>query len=261
MNDVDMHNRSDLKLIISSATMDAAIVSKSLYETRIFMIPGQMFPVDIYYTKSHEADYVDATGMQSLVVMPVSQAAANQLAGKAGRTQPGRCFWLFTAWSFQHELNASTVPEILVLMLKSLGINELLHFDFMDRPPADALIRALEQLSALGALNDRGELTKLGRRMAEFPLEPMLSKPVIASEKYECVSEVLLTVLMLSEKAVHVDKVRLNFARGGGWDHISLLHCYSDWASTTDYSIPSWCFENFVQVRSIRRGRDVREQL
>ncbi len=47
-------------------------------------------------------------------------------------------------------------------MLKSLGINDLLHFDFMDRPPADALIRALEQLYALGGLNDRGELTKLG---------------------------------------------------------------------------------------------------
>ena len=49
-----------------------------------------------------------------------------------------------------------------VLMLKSLGINDLLHFDFMDKPPAETLMRALEQLYALGALNDRGELTKLG---------------------------------------------------------------------------------------------------
>jgi pre-mRNA-splicing factor ATP-dependent RNA helicase DHX16 len=378
--------RSDLKLIISSATMDAEKFSKYFDDASIFMIPGRMFPVDIYYTKSPEADYVDAavvtvlqihvsqplngdvlvfltgqeeietaaeiltqrtrnlgsrikelmicpvyanlpsdqqakifektpkgtrkvvlatniaetsltidgicyvidtgfnkqksfnarSGMESLVVTPVSQAAANQRAGRAGRTQPGKCFRLFTAWSFQHELDANTVPEILrtnlgnvVLMLKSLGINDLLHFDFMDRPPADALIRALEQLYALGALNDLGELTKLGRRMAEFPLEPMLSKAVIASEKYECVSEVLSTVSMLSlgasvfyrpkEKAVHADTARLNFARGGGGDHISLLRCYSDWAST-DYST-SWCFENFVQVRSIRRARDIREQL
>lgn len=378
--------RSDLKLIISSATMDAEKFSKYFDDASIFMIPGRMYPVDIYYTKSPEADYVDAavvtvlqihvsqplngdilvfltgqeeietaaeiltqrtrnlgsrikelmicpvyanlpsdqqakifektpkgsrkvvlatniaetsltidgicyvidtgfnkqksfnarTGMESLVVTPVSQAAANQRAGRAGRTQPGKCFRLFTAWSFQHELEANTVPEILrtnlgnvVLMLKSLGINDLLHFDFMDRPPADALIRALEQLYALGALNDRGELTKLGRRMAEFPLEPMLSKSVIASEKYECVSDVLSTVSMLSlgasvfyrpkEKAVHADTARLNFARGGGGDHIALLRCYSDWAST-DYST-AWCFENFVQVRSIRRARDIREQL
>lgn len=378
--------RTDLKLIISSATLDAEKFSKYFDDANIFMIPGRMFPVDIYYTKTPEADYVDAcvvtvlqihvsqpvggdilvfltgqeeietaaeilsqraknlgtripeliicpifanlpsdqqakifeatpkgsrkvvlatniaetsltiegityvvdcgfnkqktynarSGMESLVVTPISQAAANQRAGRAGRTQPGKCFRLFTAWSFQHELDPNTVPEILrtnmgnvVLMLKSLGINDLLHFDFMDRPPADALIRALEQLYALAALNDRGELTKLGRRMSEFPLDPMLSKTVIASEKYKCTSEILSTVAMLSlgasvfyrpkEKAIHADTARLNFARGGGGDHIALLRCYTDWAST-DYN-QNWCFENFVQVKSMKKARDIREQL
>lgn len=70
-------------------------------------------------------------------------------------------------------------------MLKSLGINDLIGFDFMDPPPTETLMRALEQLFALGALNDRGELTKLGRRMAEFPLDPMLSKMILASEQYK----------------------------------------------------------------------------
>lgn len=381
-----VRHRSDLKLIISSATLDAEKFSKYFDDASIFMIPGRMFPVDIYYTKAPEADYVDASvvtvlqihvtqplngdilvfltgqeeietaaeildkkakhlgsriaelvicpifanlpsdqqakifsktpkgarkvvlatniaetsltidgicyvidsgfnkqksynarsGMESLVVTPVSQAAANQRAGRAGRTQPGKCFRLFTAWSFQHELEPNTIPEILrtnmgnvILMLKSLGINDLLHFDFMDRPPADALIRALEQLYALGALNDRGELTKMGRRMAEFPLDPMLSKAVIASEKYKCTSEVLSTVAMLSlgasvfyrpkEKAVHADTARLNFARGGGGDHITLLRCYTEWAAT-DFN-QTWCFENFVQVREMKKARDIREQL
>ena len=72
-----------------------------------------------------------------------------------------------------------------VLMLKSLGINDLMNFDFMDPPPTETLFRALEQLYALGALNDKGELTKLGRRMAEFPLDPMLAKMLIASETYK----------------------------------------------------------------------------
>lgn len=210
------------------------------------------------------------------MVTPISQAASNQRAGRAGRTQPGKCFRLFTAFSFQNELDANTVPEILrtnmcnvVLMLKSLGINDLLNFDFMDSPPADTLIRALEQLYALGALNDRGELTKLGRRMAEFPLDPMLSKSVIAAEKYKCVKEILSTVSMLSigssvfyrpkDKAVHADTARMNFARGGGGDHISLLRCYTEWAETS-YSI-QWCFESFIQVRSMRKARDIREQL
>ena len=72
-----------------------------------------------------------------------------------------------------------------VLMLKSLGISDLMNFDFMDPPPTETLFRALEQLYALGALNDHGELTKLGRRMAEFPLDPMLAKMVIASGEME----------------------------------------------------------------------------
>ena len=63
----------------------------------------------------------------------------------------------------------------------------MIHFDFMDPPPPETLIRALEQLYALAALNDDGDLTKLGRRMAEFPVDPMLSKVIIKSEHYKCV--------------------------------------------------------------------------
>ena len=378
--------RSDLKLIISSATLDAEKFSKYFDDCSIFMIPGRMFPVDIYYTKSPEADYVDAavvtvlqihvtqplngdilvfltgqeeietaaevlalrtknlgsrideliicpiyanlppeqqakifdatpkgtrkvvlatniaetsltingicfvidagfakqksfnakSGMESLVVTPISQAAANQRAGRAGRTQPGKCFRLYTAYSFQHEMDPNTIPEILrtnmgnvVLMLKSLGINDLINFDFMDRPPAQTLIVALEQLYALGALNDRGELTKLGRRMAEFPLDPMLSKALISSEKYKCTSEVLSIIAMLSlgasvfyrpkEKAIYADTARLNFARGGGGDHMALMRCYAEWAAI-EYST-QYCHENYIQVRSMRKARDIREQL
>lgn len=89
------------------------------------------------------------------------------------------------------------MPEIqrtnlgmVVLLLKSLGINDLIGFEFLDPPPGETLMRALEMLYALGALNDRGELTKLGRRMAEFPVDPMLSKAIISSEKYGCTDEV-----------------------------------------------------------------------
>jgi pre-mRNA-splicing factor ATP-dependent RNA helicase DHX16 len=84
-------------------------------------------------------------------------------------------------------------------MLKSLGIDQLLEFDFMDPPPAETIIRALEQLYALGALNDRGELTKIGRQMAEFPTDPMLAKAILAADKYGCVEEVLSIVSMLGE--------------------------------------------------------------
>jgi len=182
---------------------------------------------------------------------------------------------LYTAWAYHNELEENNVPEIqrtnlgnVVLLLKSLGINDLIHFDFMDPPPAETLIRALEQLYALGALNDRGELTKTGRRMAEFPLDPMLSKMLIAAEKYKCVEEILTICSMLSvnnaifyrpkDKALHADNARINFFHPKG-DHLTLLNVYNQWKET-NYST-QWCFENFIQHRSMRRARDIRDQL
>lgn len=249
------------------------VIATNIAETSL-TIDGICYVIDTGFNKIKS--FNARSGVESLQVMPISQAAAQQRSGRSGRTQPGKCFRLFTAFSYENELDPTTTPEILrtnmcnvVLMLKSLGIHDLLNFDFMDSPPADTLIRALEQLYALGSLNDRGELTKLGRKMAEFPLDPMLSKAVIASEKYKCVSEVLSSVSMLSigasifyrpkEKAIQADTARMNFARGGGGDHISLLRCYSEWESTEFSS--QWCFENYVQIRSMRRARDIRTQL
>ena len=188
---------------------------------------------------------------------------------------PGKCFRLYTKWAYLNELEDNTIPEIqrtnlgaVVLMLKSLGINDLIHFDFMDPPPAETLIRALEMLYALGALNDRGELTKLGRRMAEFPMDPQLSKMLIMAERYGVADEVLSIAAMLQigaqifyrpkERALHADNARINFNKPGG-DHLTLLNVWSQWAET-QFST-QWCFENFIQIRSMRRARDIREQI
>ena len=114
-------------------------------------------------------------------------------------------------------------------MLKSLGINDLMNFDFMDPPPTETLFRALEQLYALGALNDRGELTKLGRRMAEFPLDPMLAKMVIASEAYKVV------LLMMHQPHLHqpwrLDRYNPFIHSGGGWQTCC---CWVAWDARAD---------------------------
>ena len=85
-----------------------------------------------------------------------------------------------------------------VLMLKAMGINDLLGFDFMDPPPPATLVSALEQLYNLGALDDEGLLTRLGRKMAEFPLDPPVSKMLIASVDLGC-SEEVLTIIGASQ--------------------------------------------------------------
>jgi pre-mRNA-splicing factor ATP-dependent RNA helicase DHX16 len=377
--------RPDLKLLISSATMDAQKFSKYFDDAPIFNIPGRRFPVDIHYTSQPEANYLAAavttcfqihlsqpkgdilvfltgqdeieaaeqslqetarklgprapellicpiyanlptdlqakifeptppnarkvvlatniaetsltidgivyvidpgfvkenvynprTGMESLVVTPCSRASANQRAGRGGRVGPGKCFRLYTKWAYWNELEENTTPEIqrtnlnsVVLLLKSLGVNDLINFDFMDAPPPDTLIRALEQLYALGALNDRGELTKIGRQMAEFPTDPMLAKAVLAADKLGCVEEVLSIIAMLGEasalffrpkeKKIHADSARARFTVKEGGDHATYLNIWNQWCDS-DFSTV-WAKENYLQQRSLTRARDVRDQL
>jgi pre-mRNA-splicing factor ATP-dependent RNA helicase DHX16 len=182
---------------------------------------------------------------------------------------------LFTKWAFVNELPAETTPEILrtnlasvVLLLLSLGITNVLEFDFVDAPPNESLIKALELLYALGAMNDKAQLTKLGRQMAEFPTDPMIAKAILASDKYGCVDEVISIMSMLGEsgalfyrpkdKKLYADKAREAFTRPGG-DQLTLLEIWNQWVDT-DFS-RQWCQENFLQYKSLARARDVRDQL
>ena len=111
--------------------------------------------------------------------------------------------------AYCNEMFPNTIPEIqrtnlanTVLLLKSLGVKNLLEFDFMDPPPAQTLLTALEQLYALSALDDEGLLTRLGRKMADFPMEPPQAKMLIASVELGCSEEILSIVAMLSVQNV-----------------------------------------------------------
>jgi len=378
-----LKRRSDLKLIVTSATLDADKFSEYFNKCPIFTIPGRTYPVEIMYSREPESDYLDAAlvtvmqihlteppgdillfltgqeeidtsceilyermkalgpsvpelvilpvysalpsemqskifepappgsrkvviatniaetsitidqiyyvidpgfvkqnaydpklGLDSLVVTPISQAQAKQRAGRAGRTGPGKCFRLYTEAAFQSEMLPTSIPEIqrqnlshTILMLKAMGINDLLHFDFMDPPPTNTMLTALEELYALSALDDEGLLTRLGRKMADFPMEPALAKVLIASVDMSCSDEILSIVAMLSvqtvfyrpkEKQQQADQKKAKFHDPHG-DHLTLLNVYNGWKQSK-FSNP-WCFENFIQARSMRRAQDVRQQL
>ncbi len=137
------------------------------------------------------------------------------------------------------------------LMLKAMGINDLTNFDFMDPPPAPTLTTALEQLYALSALDDEGLLTRLGRKMADFPMEPSPAKTLIASVELVCSEEVLSIVAMPSvrnafyrpkEKRAQTDSKKAKFHQPEG-DHVLLLTVYNGWKAGK-FSNP-WCYENF----------------
>lgn len=375
--------RPDLRVIVTSATLDADKFSAFFNKCPIFSIPGRTFPVEIMYSREPEEDYLDAAlttvmqihlqepagdilvfltgseeidtsceilhermkalgpsvpelvilpvysalpsemqsrifepappggrkvviatniaetsitidqiyyvidpgfvkqnaydpklGMDSLIVTPISQAQAKQRAGRAGRTGPGKCFRLYTEAAYQSEMLPTTIPEIqrqnlasTILTLKAMGINDLLHFDFMDPPPTNTMLTALEELYALSALDDEGLLTRLGRKMADLPAEPSLAKTLIASIELECSEEILSIVAMLSipnifyrpkEKQQQADQKKAKFHDPHG-DHLTLLNVYNGWKNSR-FSDP-WCFENFIQKRSMSRARDIRKQL
>ena len=267
---------SDLQAKIFEPTPKGArkvVLATNIAETSL-TIDGIVYVIDPGFVK--ENVFNPRTGMESLVVTPCSRASAGQRAGRAGRVGPGKCFRLYTKWAYQNELDESTTPEIqrtnlngTILLLKSLGINDLLDFDFMDPPPTDTIVRAVEQLYALGALNNVGDLTKVGRQMAEFPTDPMLAKSILAADKYGCVEEVLSIISMLGEasalfyrpkdKKIHADSARARFTVKDGGDHLTLLNIWNQWVDS-DFSYV-WSRENFLQQRSLTRARDVRDQL
>uniref|UniRef100_A0AC35TR15 RNA helicase n=1 Tax=Rhabditophanes sp. KR3021 TaxID=114890 RepID=A0AC35TR15_9BILA len=374
--------RPELKIIVTSATLESKKFSEYFFNAPIFTIPGRTFPVEIMYTQSPESDYLEAavnvvmqihlaepkgdillfltgqeeidtsceilynrmkslkdapeliilpvygalpsevqtrifepapegkrkvviatniaetsltidgiyyvvdpgfvkqkiynpkSGMDSLVVTPISQAAANQRSGRAGRTGPGKCYRLFTKDAYNNEMLPAPVPEIqrtnlaaTLLQLKAMGINDLLNFDFMDAPAGESMLVALRTLHDLSALDNDGLLSILGRRMAEFPLEPSLSKLLIMSVDLGCSDDILTIVSMISvqnvfyrpkEKQEQADQKRSKFNQPEG-DHVTLLAIYKSWQHA-NYS-SQWCFDNFIQAKTMKRAQDVRKQL
>ena len=379
-----LKRRPDLKLIVTSATLDAEKFSSYFYNASLFTIPGRTYPVDITHVKAPVDDYLEAAltavmqihltegpgdilvfltgqeeidmacqvlhermmklsdlkpppliplpvysalpsemqtaifepappgcrkcvvatniaeasvtidgiyfvvdpgfakvkvynpraGMDSLIVSAISQASARQRAGRAGRTGPGKCYRLYTERSLEVEMLPSAVPEIqrsnlanVALMLKAMGIDDVLGFDFMDKPPVQTLVDALETLWLLDALDDDGKLTKLGRRMAEFPMAPEESKMLLAAVDLGSADDIVTIVAMLSvqtifyrprDKQEQADERKRRFFSPLG-DHITLLDVFRQWVRQGRSS--HWCQENFIVERSLRRAEDVRKQL
>ncbi|XP_031561254.1 putative pre-mRNA-splicing factor ATP-dependent RNA helicase PRP1 [Actinia tenebrosa] len=247
------------------------VIATNIAETSL-TIDGVVFVIDPGFSK--QKVYNPRIRVESLLVSAISRASAQQRAGRAGRTRPGKCFRLYTEKAYQSEMPQNTYPEILrsnlgtvVLQLKKLGIDDLVHFDFMDPPAPETLMRALELLNYLGALDDNGDLTELGNMMAEFPLDPQLAKMVIASCEFNCSNEILSITAMLSVPQVFLrpneakkasDEARMKFAHIDG-DHLTLLNVYHAFKQNHDDA--QWCYDNFIQQRSLKSADSIRTQL
>lgn len=247
------------------------IVATNIAETSL-TVDGIMFVVDAGYSKLKV--YNPRMGMDTLQITPISQANSGQRSGRAGRTGPGKAYRLYTEKAFKDELYIQTIPEIqrtnlanTVLLIKSLGVKDLLDFDFMDPPPQETITTSLFDLWALGALDNVGELTDLGSKMNAFPMDPSLAKLLIMSEEYGCSEEMVTIVSMLSvpnvfyrpkERQEESDAAREKFFVAES-DHLTYLHVYSQWKAN-GFS-DRWCGQHFLHSKSLRRAKEVRDQL
>ena len=247
------------------------VVATNIAESSI-TIDGIVYVVDPGFTK--QKVFNPRGKMESLLINIISKENADQRAGRAGRTKPGKCFRLYTEESYEKELKKSSIPEILrsnitsvVLNLLKLGIQDLVHFDFIDPPAPETMMRAIEMLNYLGAMDDEGKLTELGSQMNQFPLEPELSKMVLAGVKYKCINDMLTIAATLSVKSPFLrprgkeneaDSKKYQFTHHTG-DHITLIMVYNAFKKNEFQN--NWCRDNYINLRTMKAIDNVRGQL
>lgn len=276
------------------------VLATNIAETSL-TIPGIRFVVDPGLVKARA--FNPKTGVESLVVVPISKAQARQRSGRAGREASGKCFRLYTEGAFEG-LDESTVPEIkrcnpasMVLQLKAFGVDDILGFEFMDKPPRAAVLKALQLLYTLGALTSEGKLSEpLGFQMAKFPLEPLYAKALLVSGSFKCLEEMVVVVAMLSvESPFFTPKGKLAEARAAKkrfisseGDHWTLVNAFRAYMHETNKSreslkeissvettkesrskkskeaqvrLRNWCSENFLNNRAMRKAEDMYRQI
>ncbi|KAJ3069100.1 putative ATP-dependent RNA helicase dhr2 [Podochytrium sp. JEL0797] len=246
------------------------ILSTNVAETSV-TISGIRYIIDTGMAKVRA--FNPKLGIESLAVVPISKASAMQRLGRAGREAPGCCYRLYTEDGFTSLADVSE-PEILrcnlanvLLTLKAAGVENLMEFDFLDRPPRASLVRALEHLYALRALNSKGELTPEGRKMAEFPVDPSLAKVLLHSKSLGCTAEVISIISMLSvetaffsphDKRDLANEAKKRFVNHEG-DHLTLLNVMREYVAMKGDK--EWCVQNFINARALKNAMEIRHQL
>ncbi len=256
--------------IFSSAQQRKIIVSTNIAETSV-TVPGVKHVIDSGMIKQIEFNV--ETGIESLEVREHAQSGCTQRAGRVGRISAGHCWCLYSQNSFENRKKFQ-VPEIkrsnlahVVLIMKKIGIDDLNDFDFIDRPDPRSFQKSIEELKDLGALDEEGQITKIGELMSELPLEPKISRMLIEANKYDCVDAVTTIASFLGQRNVLVrprnkqyeaDEAHRKFKVAGS-DFLTLLKVWQDYQN--NYNNPNFCHDNFLNQKVLKEVSTVRHQL
>ncbi|KAL4867443.1 hypothetical protein BDV12DRAFT_198265 [Aspergillus spectabilis] len=251
------------------------ILATNIAETSV-TVSGVRFVVDCGKAKIKQ--FRTRLGLDSLLVKPISKSAAIQRKGRAGREAPGQCFRLYTEKDYL-ALDEVNTPEILrcdlsqaLLNMKARGVDDVIEFPFLTRPPREALEKALLQLLSIEALEETGKISAIGSHIAKLPLTPTLGRVLLAASDFgpDCLTDVIDIISCLSveniflnttseEKKEAAEIARRDLYRREG-DHLTML------ATVRAYALEhsdrkAWAERHLVSHRAMQSVMDVRKQL
>ncbi|PLB48948.1 DEAH-box RNA helicase [Aspergillus steynii IBT 23096] len=251
------------------------ILATNIAETSV-TVSGVRFVVDC--GKAKVKQFRSRLGLDSLLVKPISKSAAIQRKGRAGREAPGQCYRLFTERDYL-DLDEVNTPEILrcdlsqaLLNMKARGVDNVMAFPFLTRPPRESLEKALLQLLSIEALDDSGEISEIGEHIAKLPLTPTLGRVLLAASEHgaDCLLDVIDIISCLSvetiflnttseEKKEEAEQARRDLYRREG-DHLTMLATVQAYAAENT-NRKSWAERHMVSHRAMQSVMDVRKQL
>ncbi|QKX58856.1 uncharacterized protein TRUGW13939_05984 [Talaromyces rugulosus] len=251
------------------------ILATNIAETSV-TVSGVRFVVDCGKAKMKQ--FRSRLGLDSLLVKPISKSAAIQRKGRAGREAPGKCYRLYTEADYL-TLDETNTPEILrcdlsqsLLTMKARGVDDIMNFPFLTRPPREALEQALLQLLNIQALDETGKVSETGLHIAKLPLTPPLGRVLLeaAGHSQGCLLDVIDVISCLSveniflninseEKKEQAEQARRDLYRREG-DHLTMLATVQGYAAdNTDRK--AWAERHMVSHRAMQSVMDVRKQL
>ncbi|XP_013609189.1 PREDICTED: putative uncharacterized protein At4g01020, chloroplastic [Brassica oleracea var. oleracea] len=254
------------------------IFATNIAETSL-TIPGVKYVIDSGMVK--ESKYEARTGMSILKVCRVSKSSAQQRAGRAGRTEAGRCYRLYSKHEFT-SMSLNQEPEIrrvhlgvAILRILALGVDNIADFDFIDAPDPEAVVMAVKNLVQLGAVVEKNgvlELTQEGHCLVKLGLEPKLGKLILGCFRHRMGKEgIVLAAVMANASSIFcrvgnlddkmkADCLKVKFCNNNG-DLFTLLSVYKEWASLPRERRNKWCWENSLNAKSMRRCEDTVKEL
>jgi ATP-dependent helicase HrpA len=267
---------ADQTKVFSPCSHRRIVLATNVAESSL-TVPGIRYVIDTGTARISR--YSARSRMQRLPIEPVSQASANQRAGRCGRVGPGICIRLYSKEDFDSR-EAFTAPEIqrtnlaaVILRTINLRLGNIEEFPFLDPPRATTVREGYKTLEELGAITPEGELTEVGRRMARLPVDPRISRMILAAVDEHALPEVLAIAAMLEsqdprerpvEKQQAADEAHRKFYNRDS-DFLTILNLWDAWhdqqRTQSQGQIRKWCQKNFLSFMRMREWADVHTQL